>query len=112
MSGLENTSMGDFEFGIEPGAIFILEQDEVRPGVIQTAQRMVQNRAMSLLKQDHSHARKIREYEDQAKTDQMRIAKLEGILRLACRVLVDGDPAERRDVAGQIQSVLPAGQGS
>lgn len=106
----ENTSMGDFEFGIEPGAISILAPDEVRPGVIQTAQRMVQNRAMSLLKQDHSHARKIREYEDQAKADQVSIAKLEGALRLASKVLVDGDEAERKDVAGQINKILNEGQ--
>lgn len=110
MSGLENTSMGDFEFGIEPGAISILAPDEVRPGVIQTAQRMVQNRAMSLLKQDHSHARKIREYEDQAKADQVSIAKLEGALRLASKVLVDGDEAERKDVAEQINKILNEGQ--
>lgn len=43
---------------------------------------------------------------------QTYIAKLEGVLRLACRVLVDGDPDERLGVAEQIQSVLPAGQGS
>ena len=110
MSGLQNTDMGDFEFGIEPGAISILAPDEVRPGVIQTAQRMVQNRAMSLLKQDHSHARKIREYEDQAKADQVRIAQLEGMLRLARKVLLYGDGAERKDVAGQIKKLLARGQ--
>ena len=73
------------------------------------ARRMVQNRAMSLLKQDHSHARKIREYEDQAKADQMRIAQLEGMLRLARKVLVDGDEAERKDVAGQINKLKIGG---
>lgn len=99
MSGLENTNM-------EPGEIVIFAPDEVIPGFTQTAQRMVQNRALSLLKQDHSHARKIREYEDQAKADQMRIAKLEGVLRLAVPVLRAGDDAERADVVGYLEHVL------
>lgn len=110
MSCLENTSIGDFEFGIEPRERVILPMDEVVPGARVCAQRMVQSRAMSLLKQDHSHARKIREYEDQAKADQVSIAKLEGALRLASKVLVDGDEAERKDVAEQINKILNEGQ--
>lgn len=106
MSGLENTSMGDFEFGIEPGGQVLLGQEEVVPCTRECAHRMVQNRAMSLLKQDHSHARKIREYDDQAKADQVRIAKLEGVLRLAVPVLRAGDDAERADVAASLEQVL------
>lgn len=64
--------------------------------------RMVQHRALSLLKQDVSHAAKIREH----LTYQ---ARLEGVLQLASRVIVDGDETERRDVAGQIQAVLAMG---
>jgi len=106
MTDLQNTSVGAFEYGIEPGRLYILAPDEVAPGVRQCAERMVQNRAMSLLKQDHSHARKIREYEDQAKADQLRIAKLEGMLRLARKVLIDGDAAERELVAEQIEKIM------
>jgi hypothetical protein len=57
---------------------------------------------MALLKQDASHAAKIREhirYE----------SKLEGLLQLASRVLLNGDKAERDDVAVQIQALLDAG---
>ena len=110
MSGLENTSMGDFEFGIEPGGLVDLSPGGLVPGPRECARHMIRNRAMSLLKQDHSHARKIREYEDQAKADQVSIAKLEGALRLASKVLVDGDEAERKDVAGQINKILNEGQ--
>jgi hypothetical protein len=56
----------------------------------------------ALLKQDASHAAKIREhirYE----------SKLEGLLQLASRVLLNGDKAERDDVAVQIQALLDAG---
>ena len=100
MSGLEHTSIGDFEFGLE-----FERQDD--PAKVE-AKRMVQSRAMSLLKQDHSHARKIREYDDQAKADQMRIARLEGVLRLAVPVLRAGDDAERADVAASLEHVLRA----
>lgn len=56
----------------------------------------------SLLKQDVSHSTKIAahlKYE----------AKLEGILRLAARVLIDGDRAEQLDVAEQIEAALTNG---
>lgn len=66
------------------------------------AKAMVQNRALSLLKQDDSHARKIREHLAYQ-------AKIEGALQLAVRVLVDGDEAERKAVAAEIRTVLDAG---
>lgn len=68
------------------------------------------SRGMACLKQDVAHSRRIREYEDQAKADQVRIAKLEGALRLASKVLVDGDEAERKDVAKQINKLHVGGQ--
>lgn len=55
--------------------------------------------AMILLRQDMSHARKIREHEAYQ-------ARLEGLLRLAGQVLVDGDEVERADVAMQIDVFL------
>lgn len=55
--------------------------------------------AMILLRQDASHARKIREHEAYQ-------ARLEGLLRLAGQVLVDGDEVERADVAMQIDVFL------
>lgn len=61
-----------------------------------------QSPAIMLLKQDVSHAAKIREhirYE----------SRLEGLLQLASRVLLNGDKAERDDVAKQIQDLLDAG---
>lgn len=54
---------------------------------------------MALLHQDVSHAHKIREHLAYQ-------AKLEGILRLAAKVIIDGDQAEREQVAGQIECVL------
>jgi hypothetical protein len=95
---------------MEPGELVVLAPNEVVPGIKECAHNMVQNRAMSLLKQDHSHARKIREYDDQAKADQVRIAKLEGVLQLASKVLVDGDEAERKDLAEQIIKLQIGGQ--
>ena len=58
--------------------------------------------AMPLLKQDVAHMRKIKEHEAYQ-------AKLEGVLGLAKRVLVDGDEAERVQVAQQIEMVLGGG---
>ena len=40
------------------------------------------------------------------KADQVRIAKLEGVLRLAIPVLRAGDDAERADVAASLEQVL------
>lgn len=95
--GMESTCIGDFEHGIEP--------EHWLPRV----EPATQSKAMSLLKQDVSHARRIREYEDQAKDDQVRIAKLEGALRLAIKVLVDGDQNEREQVAKQIHNLKIGG---
>lgn len=58
--------------------------------------------AMMLLRQDASHARKIREHETYQ-------ARIEGLLRLAAQVLVDGDEGERADVARQIGDVMQQG---
>jgi hypothetical protein len=57
---------------------------------------------MALLKQDVGHAAKIREHVRYE-------SKLEGLLQLASRVLLNGDEAERVDVAKQIQALLDAG---
>lgn len=66
------------------------------------------SRGMTFLKQDVAHSRRIREYESRAKDDQLRIAKLEGALRLAIQVLADGDEAERVAVAEQLRKTLKA----
>lgn len=55
--------------------------------------------AMMLLRQDVSHAAKIREH----LTYQARV---EGLLRLAAQVLADGDDEERAEVVRQIDAVL------
>ena len=55
--------------------------------------------AMMLLRQDVSHAAKIREHE----TYQARIM---GLLRLAAQVLADGDDEERADVVRKIDELL------
>jgi hypothetical protein len=60
------------------------------------------SRGLAFLRQDVSHAAKIREHLAYQ-------ARLEGVLQLASRVIIDGDEAERRDVAGQILAVLAAG---
>ena len=57
---------------------------------------------MALLKQDVGHAAKIREHLGYE-------SKLEGLLQLASRVLLNGDKTERIDVANQIQALLDAG---
>jgi hypothetical protein len=88
MMGMESTCIGDFEFGIEP------EQVETIP--------LIQGKAIMLLKQDVSHAAKLREHVRYE-------SKLEGLLQLASRVLLNGDKAERDDVATQIQDLLDAG---
>lgn len=91
---MEATCIGDFEFGLEP------ELQE--PGRLETMPAPTQSTAMALLKQDVSHAAKIREHVRYE-------SKLEGILQLASRVLLNGDEAERVDVANQIQALLDAG---
>lgn len=69
------------------------------------------SRGLTFLKQDVAHSSRIREYESKAKDDQLRIAKLEGALRLAVQVLVGGDEAERVAVAEQLQKTLKAKRG-
>jgi hypothetical protein len=61
-----------------------------------------QSPAIMLLKQDVSHAAKIREHVRYE-------SRLEGLLQLASRVLLNGDEAERVGVAKQIQALLDAG---
>ena len=85
MMDMETTCIGDFEFDTLP---------ELEP--------KTQSRAMMLLKQDVSHAAKIREHLGYE-------SRLEGLLQLASRVLLNGDKAERDDVAAQIQALLAAG---
>lgn len=93
MMGIESTCTGDFEFGLKPEH-WQADQSEAAPAA--------QSRGMTLLKQDVSHAAKIREH--------LRYeSKIEGLLQLASRVLLNGDEAERVDVAKQIQALLDAG---
>jgi hypothetical protein len=61
---------------------------------------------LALLKQDVSHAARIKEYELAHKDDQLRIAKLEGVLRLAAQVLRDGKKVERSEVADRLDKIL------
>ena len=61
---------------------------------------------LALLKQDVSHAAKIKEYEADKKSDQLRIAKLEGVLRLAASVIRDGELSERAEVADRLDQIL------
>lgn len=91
MMGMETTCTGDFEFGIEPE---YWQQPQAEPAT--------QSRGLAFLRQDVGHAAKIREHLAYQ-------ARLEGVLQLASKVIVDGDEAERRDVAGQILAVLAAG---
>jgi hypothetical protein len=44
-------------------------------------------------------------------SDQIRLAKLEGALRLAVNVLRDGDASERAAVAEQLQETLKTQRG-
>jgi hypothetical protein len=44
-------------------------------------------------------------------SDQIRLAKLEGALRLALNVLRDGDASERAAVAEQLQETLKTQRG-
>lgn len=94
MMGIEATCIGDFEFGIEP--------EHWPAGRLETMPSPTQSKGMALLKQDVSHAAKIREH---ARYE----SRLEGLLQLASRVLLNGDEAERVDVAKQIQALLDAG---
>lgn len=61
---------------------------------------------LALLKQDVSHAARIKEYESAHKADQLRIAKLEGVVRLAAQVMRDGKKAERAEVADRLDKIL------
>jgi hypothetical protein len=99
---LENTSYGDFEFGVEHDHAGRTQDDALAA--------KVHSHAMALLKQDTAHAAKIREYKDAAEQDQVRIAKLEGVLQLAERVLVDGDDEERAEVVAQIRKLRSGGE--
>lgn len=99
---LENTSYGDFEFGVEHGHAERLQDDAMAA--------KVHSHAMALLKQDTAHAAKIREYKATAEQDQVRIAKLEGLLKLVERVLVDGDESERAEVVAQIKKLRSGGE--
>lgn len=57
------------------------------------------SRGIAFLRQDVGHMRKIREYE-------LREAKLEAMLQLAVRVLIDGQEIERLSIAKQIKCLL------
>lgn len=61
---------------------------------------------LALLRQDVSHAARVKQYKATIDADQVRIARLEGILRLAVPVLRNGPPEERADVAAQAEALL------
>lgn len=65
---------------------------------------------LALLRQDVGHAGKIKEHEAKHKADELRIAKLEGALRLAVPVLKGGAKKERLAVAAQINELLAQNQ--
>jgi len=90
--GMESTCIGDFEHGIEPE--YWQQHSDAEP--------VAQSRGLAFLRQDVGHAAKIREHLAYQ-------ARLEGALRLARRVLADGDKAERLGVAEQIEAVLAMG---
>jgi hypothetical protein len=90
MSGLKNASFGNFEHFFDPGELVILAPDEVMPGLRKSSRRIA---VIDPLCENADH---------------LRIAKLEGALRLAVNVLRDGDASERAAVATQLQKTLKA----
>ena len=88
MSGLKNASFGNFEHFFDPGELVILAPDEVMPGLRKSSRRIA---VIDPPCENAGH---------------LRIAKLEGALRLAVNVLRDGEAAERLEVAERAAKIL------
>ena len=86
MMDMENTCIGDFEFGIEP--------EHWQP-----AEPVAKSRGLEILRQDFGHMRKIREYET-------REARYRAALDRAAEILIDGDAIARETFARQIINLL------